>query len=203
MTPRAEPEAPSTSKILLEFGPLAVFFVVNWWRGIFWATGLFMVAFGAALIVSWLQRKRIPPMTIFTGVIVAVFGGLTLYLQDDTFIKVKVTIINALFAAILLFGLVTRRHLLKAVLGSAFQLTPAGWHLLTVRYLGFFVTLALANEAIWRNVSTDTWVNFKVFGLPLLTLAFTIAQVPLLQRHQIEDEPEDEANPAADSSKEA
>jgi len=123
-------------------------------------------------------------MMIFTTAAVVVFGGLTLYLQNDTFIKVKVTVLNALFAAILIGGLMTGRSLLKPLLGQAFQLSEPGWRLLTIRYVGLFFFLAVLNELVWRNFSTDHWVTFKVFGLMGLTVAFTLLQLPLLQRHE-------------------
>ena len=142
-----------------------------------------MVAVTIALFVSWKLDHRVPPMTVFTAVAVLVFGGLTLYLQDEVFIKLKVTILNTLFGAILVVGLVTGKSLLKIVLGHAFRLTDLGWRLLTIRYAAFFFFLAALNEVVWRNVSTDFWVSFKVFGLMGLTLVFTLLQVPLLQRH--------------------
>ena len=183
MSERQEPDAPP-SKLLLELGPLLLFFATNWWRGIYWATGVFMVANAIALLVSWKRDRRIPPMMIFTTVAVVLFGGLTLWLQDDTFIKVKVTILNALLAAILVAGLMTGRSLLKPLLGQAFRLSEPGWRQLTIRYVCFFVFLAALNEVVWRNVSTDHWVTFKVFGLMGLTIVFTLLQLPLLQRHE-------------------
>jgi intracellular septation protein len=178
------PDAPPPSKLVLELGPLLLFFAANWWRGIYWATGVFMVANAIALFLSWKRDRRIPPMMIFTTVAVVLFGGLTLWLHDDTFIKVKVTILNALFAAILVAGLMTGRSLLKPLLGQAFRLSEPGWRRLTIRYVGFFFFLAALNEVVWRNVSTDQWVTFKVFGLMGLTIVFTLLQLPLLQRHE-------------------
>ena len=181
--PGPEPEAPPASKLILDFGPLLLFFATNWWKGIYWATGVFMVAITAALVLSWKRDRKISPMMIFTAVAVLFFGGLTLYTQDDTFIKVKVTAINVIFAAVLGVGLMTGRPLLKPLFGQAFQLSEVGWRRLTLRYSGFFLFLAALNEGVWRNVSTDTWVTFKVFGLMALTLVFTFLQVPLLQKH--------------------
>jgi intracellular septation protein len=179
------PQSPqSNGKLLLELGPLAVFFGINWAAGIYWATGAFMVAIALAIAVAWRREGKVPPMMIFTGVAVAVFGGLTLLLHDETFIKVKVTILYALLGSILIVGELAGRPLLRALLGSAFQLTERGWRLLTLRYGVLFLCLAALNEVVRRNVSTDTWVSFKVFGLLGITLVFSVVQVPLLQKHQ-------------------
>jgi intracellular septation protein len=192
MQTEQEPTSPPPSKLLVDFGPLALFFATNYFKGIFWATGVFMVAITAALFYSWKKEHKLPPMMVFTAVLVLVFGGLTIYLQDETFIKIKVTLINTLFAGILLVGLLTGKIFLKTVLGHAFQITEAGWRGLTIRWIVFFVVMAGANEAIWRNVSTDMWVNWKVFGQLGLTFLFLLVQVPLLQKHQLEPEPEAE-----------
>ena len=122
-------------------------------------------------------------MPLITALFVLVFGGLTIYLQDETFIKIKPTIIYLLFAGLLLGGLAVNRVFLKSVMGELFQLDAVGWRLLTYRWAGFFLVLALLNEAVWRNVSTSTWVSFKVFGLLPLTLIFAALQTGLLQRH--------------------
>ncbi len=184
MSTEPDPDAPPPSKLLLDFGPLLLFFATNLWKGIYWATGVFMVAITIALVVSWKRERKISPLMAFTAVAVMVFGGLTLALQNETFIKIKVTVLNVLFAGILAFGLATGRPLLKLLFGQALQLSERGWWLLTTRYVGFFLFLAVLNEVVWRNVSTDTWVTFKVFGLMGLTLVFTLLQLPLLQRHQ-------------------
>ncbi len=184
MTSPPKTRDPSPAKTLLELGPLLVFFLANWLGGIYWGTGAFMAAMALSMAVSWKRERKIPPMMIFTGAAVLVFGGLTLLLHDETFIKIKVTVLNALFGAILLFGELAHRPLLKMLLGTAFQLTDRGWRLFTLRYAAFFLFLAGLNELVWRNVSTDRWVTFKVFGLLGLTLLFTFLQVPLLQKHQ-------------------
>ncbi len=200
MTSAPEPTPPSSGKFLLELGPLVVFFGTNWAAGIYWATGAFMVAIALAITVAWKREGKVPPMMIFTGMAVALFGGLTLFLHDDTFIKIKVTILNALIGLLLLVGELAGRPLLRALLGSAFQLTERGWRILTLRYAALFLFLAGLNELVWRNVSTDAWVTFKVFGLLGATLLFSILQVPLLQRHQFaagsEKEPAGPAGPA-------
>ena len=170
-------------RLALDLGPLLLFFGVNALYGIFIATGFFMVAIIAALITSRLLTGKFAKMPLITAVLVIVFGGLTLYLQDETFIKIKPTVIYVLFASILLGGLAVNRIFLQSVLGEVFQLSATGWRLLTYRWAGFFIFLALANEVVWRSVSTDTWVSFKVFGLLPLTLVFAVMQTRLLQKH--------------------
>lgn len=181
-------------KLLVELGPLIVFFMVNWQAGkyltdpqqaIFWATGSFMVATLAALVASRALFGKVAVMPLVTGVFVMVFGGLTLWLQNDQFIKMKPTIVNAMFAGILGFGLATGRTFLKIVFGDVMRLTDEGWRKLTVRWCGFFLFLALANEVIWRNFSTDFWVSFKVFGIMPLTMLFALTQVGLLKQHEV------------------
>jgi intracellular septation protein len=172
-------------KLLVELGPLVVFFVGNSRFGIFTGTAAFMVATLVALVVSRAMLGRIPTMPLVSGFFVLVFGGLTLWLQDDQFIKIKPTIVNALFAAILFTGLATGRSLLKIVFGDVFSLTEDGWRQLTIRWGLFFVFLAILNEVVWRSFSTDFWVSFKVFGTMPLTMAFAVAQVGLLKRHEL------------------
>ena len=170
-------------KLVLDFAPLLLFFGANVVWGIFAATAMFMAATVASLVSSRLLHGRFAPMPIVTGVFVLVFGSLTLYLQDETFIKIKPTIIYFLFAGILLAGLLVGRPLLKLLMGEVFDLTDEGWRKLTYRWAGFFAALAVTNEVVWRSVSTDAWVSFKVFGLVPLTFLFAVLQVGLLQRH--------------------
>lgn len=171
-------------KLLVEFGPLAVFFLANSRLGIFWGTGVFMVATVVSLVASRALLGRVPTMPLVTAVFVLIFGGLTIWLQDDQFIKLKPTIVNGLFASILFGGLYSGRTFLKVVFGEVMQLTEAGWQKLTVRWGCFFVFLALLNEIVWRNFSTDFWVSFKVFGIMPITMAFAVAQVGLLKRYE-------------------
>ncbi len=172
-------------RLVIEAGPLVVFFVANAQKGIFWATGTFMAATVVALAVNYALERRLPTMPLVSGAFVMVFGGLTLYLADELFIKLKPTIVNALFAAVLFGGLATGRSLMKPLFCAAFQLTDEGWRSLTVRWAGFFVLLAVLNEAVWRNFSTEFWVSFKLFGIMPLTFAFALAQVPFITRHQL------------------
>jgi intracellular septation protein len=170
-------------KLALEFAPLALFFLANSRFGIFIATGVFMVAILVSLIVSYALTKTLPIMALVSAAVVLVFGGLTLALHDDLFIKMKPTIVNCLFGVVLLGGLAFDRPLLPLVLDQVLTLTPQGWRKLTLRWAIFFFVLAALNEFVWRNFSTDTWVNFKVFGTIPLTLLFAIAQTPLILRH--------------------
>lgn len=181
-----ETALPPILKLATEIGPLAVFFIANARYDIFTATAAFMVAIGAAFLVSWLKLRKLPVMPMVVGVFVLVFGGLTLWLQDDTFIKLKPTIVNLLFAGILTTGLLLKRSFIKLVLEAALPpLTDDGWKQLTIRWALFFVFLAVANEVIWRNFATDVWVNFKVFGILPLTIVFTMFQMPLIKRHAL------------------
>ena len=181
------PQMPPALKLATEMGPLVAFFVANAWGGIFWATGVYMVAAAVALGLTWGMTRRIAIVPIVTLGFVVAFGALTLWLADETFIKVKVTIINALFGVILFTGLAMRRPLLKLVLGEALNMDAEGWRKLTIRWALFFFAMAALNEVVWRNLSTDAWVNFKVFGLLPLTVVFAVAQIRLMQRHMVEE----------------
>jgi intracellular septation protein len=195
MTEKAEPEAnwdelrPQLTKLGLELGPLVVFFIANARADIFTATAWFMGAMVISLIASWFILKKIPVMPLVTGVVVLVFGGLTLWLQDDTFIKIKPTITNVLFGSVLLGGLLFGQSLLKYVFGEVYRLRPEGWWKLTLNWGLFFFVLAVLNEVLWRNFSTDTWVTFKVWGVMPLTVLFSMSQVPLLTKYAPEAEP--------------
>jgi len=183
------PERPPLNpmvKLALDLGPLVLFFAANSRFGIFAATAAFMVAVLAALLVSYALTRRLPIMPVVTAVVVVVFGGLTLILHDATFIKVKPTIIYGLFGAVLMGGLVFNKPLLGVLFDSLFHLSEEGWRKLTLRWAIFFFALAVLNELVWRSVSTDTWVAFKVFGVVPLTLVFGALQVPLLKRYAIE-----------------
>lgn len=173
-------------KLATELGPLMVFFVVNAKFDLFAATGAFMVAIVAAMIASYVVTRHVPIMAIVTGVIVLVFGTLTLVLHDETFIKVKATIIYGLFAAILGGGLLFGRSFLAILFDQVFNLTPQGWRILTRRWVLFFAGLAVLNEIIWRTQSTDFWVSFKVFGVFPLTMIFAVAQMPLIKRYHLD-----------------
>jgi intracellular septation protein len=173
-------------KLATELGPLLVFFIANAKFHLFVATGAFMVAVVAAMIASYVVTRHVPIMALVTGVIVLVFGTLTLVLHDETFIKVKPTIIYSLFALVLGGGLLFGRSLIAVMFDQMFNLTPQGWRSLTLRWALFFFALAILNEVVWRTQTTDFWVNFKVFGVTPLTMLFALTQMPLIKRHQIE-----------------
>jgi intracellular septation protein len=176
------------AKMALEVGPIAIFFLVNSQRGIFWGTGAFMAATLVSLVVSRRVLGRIPLMPLISGVFVLVFGGLTLLLQDAVFIKMKPTIVNGIFAAILFGGLAFRMPLLRYLMGDVFQLADEGWTRLTLRWACFFVVLAILNEIVWRNFSEAFWISFKLWGIMPLTIAFAVAQVGLLKRYGTPDQ---------------
>jgi len=173
-------------KLATELGPLIVFFVANAKFNLFVATGAFMVAIVAAMIASYVVVRHVPMMAIVTAVIVLVFGTLTLVLHDETFIKVKPTIIYGLFAAILGGGLLFGRSFIAILFNQMFNLTPKGWRILTMRWALFFLGMAVLNEVIWRTQSTDFWVAFKLFGAVPITMVFAITQMPLIKRYHLE-----------------
>lgn len=179
-----EPTENQLLKLLVELGPLVVFFVVNSRAGIFWGTGVFIAATTISLIASRLLFGRIPTMPLVSGFFVLVFGGLTLWLQDDTFIKLKPTIVNVVFATVLFGGLLYGRSLLKYLFGDVFRLTEEGWRKLTLRWAFFFLFLAGLNEIAWRVLSTDQWVTFKVFAIMPITMVFAVFQVGLLKSYE-------------------
>jgi len=173
-------------KFMLDLGPLAVFFIANARADIFVATGAFMIAIVVSLGISYSIERRLPLLPVVTAVMVLAFGTLTLILNDETFIKLKPTIANVLIAAALFVGLAIGRPFLKVVLGTVFELDEEGWRKLTWRWAWFFLFLALLNEIVWRTMSTDMWVNFKVFGIMPITILFSLSQLRLLQRYKLE-----------------
>ena len=196
-------------KLALDLGPLLLFFFANarpalfepWIAplipaavatgeraGIFVATAVFMVAILAALVISYALTRRLPVMAVVSAVIVVVFGGATLFFQNETFIKLKPTIIYLMFTGTLFGGLIFRKPLLAMVFDQMFHLTEEGWRKLTIRWALFFLALAVLNEIVWRTQSTDTWVTFKVFGVMPLTFIFAALQYPLLMKHTVEEE---------------
>jgi intracellular septation protein len=200
-------------KLALDLGPLLLFFYANarpalfepWFApiipdavatgeraGIFVATAVFMIAIVVALVVSYAMTRRLPVMALVTALVVVVFGGLTLALQNETFIKLKPTIIYALFTAVLLGGLLFRKPLLAMVFDQVFHLTDEGWRKLTLRWALFFLALGVLNEIVWRTQSTDTWVTFKVFGVLPLTFIFAALQYPLLTKYDASPKAETE-----------
>jgi intracellular septation protein len=188
---------PAWLKPVVDYVPLAVFFAAYLFApktddstSLLTATAALMIATVIALIISLIVARRIPMMPLITAIIVGVFGGLTLWLKDDTFIKMKPTIVEALFSLILFGGLLFKKPLLKPLMSSAWPMDDVGWHKLTLRFAWFFASMAVLNEIVWRTQSTDFWVSFKVFGLMILTLLFAVAQARLMQRHALPIEAE-------------
>ena len=175
-------------KLVLDIGPLVLFFAANAKLGIFVATGAFMVAVLAALAVSYVMTRHIAVMPVVTAVIVLIFGGMTLVLHDELFIKLKPTIIYVLFGGTLVGGLLFGKPLLGVVFDSVFHLREEGWRKLTWRWALFFFALAILNEIVWRTQSTDFWVSFKLFGVVPLTFLFAALQFPLLQKYALTKE---------------
>jgi intracellular septation protein len=173
-------------KLATELGPLIVFFATNAKYHLFVATGAFMVAIVAAMVASYVVTRHVPMMAIVTGIVVLIFGTLTLVLHDETFIKVKPTIIYSLFALVLGGGLLFGRSFIAIMFDQMFNLTPQGWRILTLRWALFFVAMAILNEMIWRTQSTDFWVGFKAFGVVPLTMLFAVTQMPLIKRYHLE-----------------
>jgi intracellular septation protein len=178
-----KPKLNPTLKLVLDIGPLVLFFAANARFGIFTATAVFMAAVLIALAVTYYLTRHVAIMPVVTAVVVLIFGGLTLVLHDDLFIKLKPTIIYVLFGGTLLGGLLLGKPLLGIVLDSMFNLTDEGWRKLTWRWVWFFFALAILNEAVWRTQTTDFWVNFKLFGVVPLTFLFGAAQYPLLMKY--------------------
>lgn len=173
-------------KFALELGPLVLFFLANSRYGIIPATGVFMVAVIVSLALTYGLFRKVPVMPLVSGVVVLVFGGLTLWLNDALFIKLKPTIVNVMFGSVLLIGLSFGKSLLKIVFDTVFDLSEEGWRQLTLRWGLFFFVLAALNEVIWRTQTTDFWVAFKVWGIMPITVAFTLAQMPLITRHSLD-----------------
>lgn len=179
-------------KFVFEIGPLVVFFIANGKWGIMPATGAFMAATAVAVPAAWWLQGRIPVMPLVSGVFVLGFGALTLALDNETFIKLKPTVVNLLFAAILGGGLLLRLRLLEKLFDTVLQLTERGWQLLTVRWMLFFVVLAALNEIVWRTQTTEFWIQFKLFGIMPLTVVFSLMQLPLIARYQISDDADED-----------
>jgi len=201
MNDKAKTEPGGGSRLLIDIGPLLVFFLVNFFAPvpgalkIFVATGAFMAAMMTALIYSAIRYRHISPLLLFSGVMVVILGGLTIWLHNETFIKVKPTIYYALVAALLAFGLATGKPLLKSVLGSSYPgLDEEGWRKLTRNWAIFFAVMAVVNEAVWRNSTTDFWIGFKLWGAVPATLLFAAANIPMLLRHGLAAD--DAAQPA-------
>lgn len=189
-------------KIALELGPILLFFLAYRWARVpagasdaerqlaqvLFATAVFIPAILISLAVSWFKTRHLPKMAIITAVVVVVFGSLTLWLRDDTFIKMKPTIIYLIFGGVLGAGLLRGRSYLQYLLEESVPLKSEGWHILTRRFALFFLLLAVVNEVVWRSFSTDFWVTFKTFFLPGASFAFIFSQMGLFTRYAVEEE---------------
>ena len=174
-------------KILIDIGPLAVFFIFYSRGSLQTAILPFMIATIIAVLFSYILEKKIPIMPTVGAFIILIFGGLTIYFDNEIFFKMKPTIINILFAMILYGGEILKKPLLKYLLGGTLKLENEGWAVLTKRWVGFFIALAILNEIVWRTQSTDLWVKFKVFGILPITFIFTMTQFSLIKKYQIEE----------------
>lgn len=195
--PTATEKPKGGGQLLVDLGPVIVFMItynvangrVAEGQAIYWATGVFLVATLLAVAYAWLVQKRLPPMLIVTAVIVGVFGGLTMALQDPVFIKIKPTIVNLLYAGVIFGGLAVKQNVWKMLFQGAFPALPDKvWTTFAVRWGLFFVFLAALNEVVWRSTSEAFWANFKVLGVMPLTLVFMLANMPLLMKHMPKEE---------------
>ena len=176
-------EKNSLTKSLIEIIPLILFFITNAKYGIIVATKVFVITTIIALIVSYLHLKKISTPLLITSFLILIFGGLTIFFKDPTFIKLKPTIVYLLFSSFLFVGLALKKNFLKIYLSSLIKLNDVGWNILTKRWGIFFLTMAILNEIIWRNFSTDFWVSFKVFGFLPITIIFMILQNNLMKKY--------------------
>ena len=200
----AKPATPGAfARLAIDLGPLVVFFATNAFAPvadvfkIFYATGAFMVAMIAAMIFSQVRYKHISPLLLFSGAMVVILGGITIWLHDETFIKMKPTIYYLLVAGLLGFGMVTGRNLLKLVLETVYPgLSERGWMLLTRNWIAYFTVMAVINEAVWRTQSTDFWIGFKLWFFLPATFIFAIANVPMLMKHGLKMEEAEKDPPA-------
>ncbi len=185
-----QPKPPAWVKPAADFGPLLVFFGAFYGSGkdLMIATGALMAATIVSIALTYAFERKLAWVPIVTALIVLFFGGLTLWLQDDRFIKMKPTIVQAMFCVVLLGGLVMRKPLLRYVLGHVMPMTEVGWRKLTLRYAGFFAAMAVLNEVVWRTQSDDVWVNFKIFGLLGLTMVFSLTQIPMMNRYRLDQD---------------
>ena len=170
---------------ILEMGPLLLFFGVNYFYGIMAGTAVLVASTLFSLILSWYWFKNIPMMAAAGCVAVVLFGGLTIFFDDEFFIKIKPTIVSIIIAGVLASGKILGRNPLAAIMKSAVNLDSEGWNKLTWLWVGMFIIMAIANEIAWRNLTTDQWVSFKAFGIPILSLGFGLLSLPIMQKHQV------------------
>ena len=175
-------------RMLLDLGPLVVFFAVNYMTGEFMlAVNVLVGTTIVALAAGWMLERRVSMMALVGCVAVAFFGGLSVYFDNDLFIKIKPTVLTVLLAAVIAGGRLIGRNPLGAIMGAQLRMSDAGWRAISWLWVAMFLTTALANEIAWRTMSTDDWVTFKVFGITAISLVFTVISVPIMTRHQIEE----------------
>lgn len=184
-------------KLALDFAPLIGFFAAYKFGGMYWATGTLMALTLITLAIGYAITGKVAKFPLYSAILVGILGGLTIYLQNDSFVKMKPTAANLVFAAVLAGGLLNGRLFLKDMLGTAIHMPDPPWRTMTWRWVVFFVALAGANEYVWRTMSEATWVNFKVFGLMGLTFLFVLANAPFMARNMVEEKPSTEENPSA------
>jgi intracellular septation protein len=183
MTQTTKKEMSQGLKLALDFAPLVAFFIAYRMGGVYWATGVIIALTLVSLVIGYMITGKVAKFPLFSGILITILGGLTLYLQNDTFVKMKPTAANLVFAGLLGGGLVMNRMFLKDLLGSTLNMPNDAWRTLTIRWAVFFLLLAGLNEYVWRTMSEEAWVNFKVFGLMGLTLVFALANAPFMARY--------------------
>ncbi len=174
--------------LILDFLPLIIFFALNKYYGLMVATAALIVSSMISAVFHYIKKRKIPYVPLLTAAVVAVFGGLSLYLHDESFIKMKPTIVNVILGFVVWVGWKMHKNPLRAVIGTAFHLTSHGWHILHRNYALFFMLMAMCNEFAWRYLTTDQWISFKVFGLVGVSLVFSFVQMTWIQRFITQDE---------------
>jgi intracellular septation protein len=197
MNDKRQSQLSQGKKTLLEFLPLVAFFITYYKAGLMWATGVLLVCMLLSLIIQYSLTRTVSRTQIVITALVLVFGGLTLYLQDPFYFKIKVSIINGLLAMTLVFGLLTNRLFLRDIIGSSIEMPDSAWRTLSWRWVVFFLVLAVLNIVIWRNFSEPVWVNFKAYGLLVLTMLFALANAPFMAKHMVEGGPPKPGAPSA------
>ncbi len=177
-------EKKETLKSLLEMGPLIIFFGVNYFYGIYAGTAFLVVSTIISLVISWIYFKSIPMLAAFGCGAVVLFGGLTLIFDNDIFIKIKPTIVSLIIAFVLMIGQFIKKNFLSYIMRSSIKLNLAGWNKLTWLWIIMFVAMAISNEIAWRTLTTDQWVSFKAFGIPILSVFFGILSIPVIKKYQ-------------------